>query len=347
MKKLVFVLSFILAQYAFAANDCGTIKVNHSDDDNGRYAMIMLKLALSKIEHDCVIEEDPNEVSQARAIENTMTGAITLLWAATDANLEEKLLPVRIPLYKGLLGHRVFIINPQNQWKFDQVKTFDDLKKLTFGQGSTWADKAILESNGLTVKGAPRYQNLFYMVDGGRFDAFPRGINEPWGELAQRKTPEIVDGQTRPDLSGLTVEKRLMLVYKMPFYFFVSKQKPLIAKLIEDGLEKAIADGSFDEVFYNDPMVKGALEKANVGDRIGFEINNPNLTDGTKAILDREELWFDIREYAKKQKENQQVSMTSPSPQDWCGNSWKKSEKASYKEAFLFFIFSYNALKYS
>src|SRR5690606_2045573 len=145
-------------------------------------------------------------------------------------------------------------------------------------------------------------QNLFYMVDGGRFDAFPRGINEPWGELEQRKIPEIRNGRTLPDLSSLTVEKRIMLVYKMPFYFFVSKHYPYIAQTIEDGLKIAIEDGSFDEVFYHDPMVKGALEKANVAERLVFEIENPHLTDGTKAILKNEKLWFNIREYVNKQE---------------------------------------------
>ena len=46
------------------------------------------------------------------------------------------------------------------------------------------------------------------MVDGDRFDAFPRGVNEPFGELAQR-----------PDLPDLKVEDTILLVYRMPFIY--------------------------------------------------------------------------------------------------------------------------------
>src|SRR5690606_4031780 len=140
---------------------------------------------------------------------------------ATNQEMEDKLLPVRIPLYKGLLGHRIFIIHPNNQAKFDRVQTFEDLRTITFGQGNTWADTQILESNELTVVKVNKYPSLFYMVDGGRFDAFPRGVQEPWGEIAQR--PEL----------ELTVEKRLMLVYRMPFYLFVGKDDRQLAADLE------------------------------------------------------------------------------------------------------------------
>jgi len=72
------------------------------------------------------------------------------------------------------------------------------------------------------------------MVDGGRFDAFSRGVNEPWGELVQR--PEL----------DLTVEKRLVVEYKMPMYFFVNNNNVQLAAAIESGLMKMIDDGSFD-----------------------------------------------------------------------------------------------------
>lgn len=45
------------------------------------------------------------------------------------------------------------------------------------------------------------------MLDGGRFAAYPRGVHEPWSEIAGR--PEL----------ELAVEKKLMLAYKMPMYF--------------------------------------------------------------------------------------------------------------------------------
>ncbi len=279
--KLTKVLSLLVTSLlVLSANAQNVIKVNEATDGNGRYAMLMVNLALSKIDTKYNMKVDSSVVTQARNIDDVATGRSDLLWAATNQEMEDKLLPVRIPLYKGLLGHRIFIINPASQARFDRVKTFADLKQFTFGQGTTWADSAILASNGLTVVKANKYQSLFYMVDGGRFDAFPRGVQEPWQEL-----------ETNANLP-LAVEKRIMLVYRMPFYLFTGKQNKKLAADLELGLNRAIADGSFDKIFYSDPMVKAVLEKANLEARLVFNLDNPTLPKETP--LDRPELWLDI-----------------------------------------------------
>lgn len=261
------------------------IKVNEATDGNGRYAMQMIRLALSKIDAKYDFKIDTAEVSQARNIADVAEGRSDLLWAATNQEMEDQLLPIRIPLYKGLLGHRIFIINPASQARFDRVKTFADLKGFSFGQGTTWADSDILASNGLNVVRTNKYQSLFYMVDGGRFDAFPRGVQEPWGEL-----------QSHSDLL-LAVEKRIMLVYRMPFYLFTAKTNTKLAADLELGLNRAIADGSFDRIFLNDPMVKDVLEKANLEQRLVFPLDNPTLPKETP--VERPELWLDIDSLGK------------------------------------------------
>lgn len=284
--KLIPILAFAASSFlALGANAQTVIKLNEATDGNGRYSMAMINLALSKVSTKYKLEVDSSVVTQARNIDDVATGRTDLLWAATNQEMEDKLLPIRICLYKGLLGHRIFIINPASQPKFDRVKTFDDLKQFTFGQGTTWADSSILESNGLKVIRANKYQSLFYMVDGGRFDAFPRGVQEPWQEL-----------ETNSNLP-LAVEKRIMLVYRMPFYLFTGKKNTKLAADLELGLNRAIADGSFDNIFYNDPMVKAVLEKANLEERLVFNLQNPTLPKETP--VDRPELWLDIKDLRK------------------------------------------------
>lgn len=286
---------------AFSSSAQTIIKVNEATDGNGRYAMAMVNLALSKVDRQYKIQTDPSVVTQARNIDDVATGKSDLLWAATNQEMEDQLLPVRIPLYKGLLGHRIFIINPASQARFDRVRTFEDLKQFTFGQGTTWADSSILASNGLTVVRANKYQSLFYMVDGGRFDAFPRGVQEPWQEL-----------ETNASLP-LAVEKRIMLVYRMPFYLFTGKQNRQLAADLELGLNRAIADGSFDNIFYNDPMVKAVLEKANLESRLVFELNNPTLPKETP--VGRPELWLDIKSLRRPEPANALPLTTGELPQ--------------------------------
>ncbi len=218
--------------------------------------------------------------TQGRYIEDLRAGRIDVMWAASDASIEAQVPPVRIPLLKGLLGHRIFLIHKNSQHKFDAINTLEDLKKIKFGQGATWADTNILESNGLTVVKTQKYENLFHMLDGGRFDAFPRGVQEPWGEV--NKIPGL----------ELAIEKRLMLVYKMPFYIFVAPDNPSLARDIESGFNSMIADGTFDHEFLNDPSIKKVIELADLKNRKVFYLDNPALPKETP--VNRPELWLDI-----------------------------------------------------
>lgn len=277
----IFIVSLTLIASLTHAKD-QVIRVNdNGTDPNAAYALKMIQLAIDHIDTKYKIEIIRDNFSQTKVNEEVRTnGALDLVWASSEASIESQLQPIRICLYKGLLGYRIFIINKANQYKFDQVKTIEDLKQLTVGQGKTWADTKILKANGFNVVTVTKYPNLFYMLDGGRFDGFPRGVHEPFGELAMR-----------PELKDLTVEKNLMISYRMPFYLFTSHENKKLAADLNLGLERAIADGSFDREFYNDQNVKDVLAKANMKQRKVFYIDNPLLSKETP--LDRKELWFD------------------------------------------------------
>ncbi|HMW46751.1 MAG TPA: transporter substrate-binding domain-containing protein [Cellvibrionaceae bacterium] len=282
MKTCVqFLLPLLIALSALARAEDYEIRVNEYTDPNSRYIIGQLKNALSKIDTKYKLTILHENFTQARTNEEVKNqGLLNLCWTTSDPQIEQELRPIRIPILKGLLGYRILIINKKNQYKFSQVKTFEDLKQFTFGQGKTWTDTKILQANGLKVITTNKYPGLFHMVDGERFDAFPRGVNEPFGELAQR-----------PDLPDLKVEDTILLVYRMPFYLFVSRDNPKLGNDIETGLNRAIADGSFDKIFYSEPNIKDVLEKANMKNRRIFNLTNPFLTKETP--LDREELWFD------------------------------------------------------
>ncbi|HRH77395.1 MAG TPA: transporter substrate-binding domain-containing protein [Cellvibrionaceae bacterium] len=276
-----FLLPLLLVFSTLARAEDYEIRVNEYTDPNSRYIISQLKNALAHIDTKYKLSIMHENLTQARTNEEVKNqGLLNLCWTTSDPQIEQELRPIRIPILKGLLGYRILIINKKNQHKFSQVKTLDDLKQFTFGQGKTWTDTKILQANGLKVVTTNKYPGLFHMVDGDRFDAFPRGVNEPFGELAQR-----------PDLPDLKVEDTILLVYRMPFYLFVSRDNPKLGNDIETGLNRAVADGSFDKIFYSEPNIKDVLEKANMKNRRIFNLNNPFLTKETP--LEREELWFD------------------------------------------------------
>lgn len=276
-RQLILGITLLSISFSAAAE---VLKYNQSDSDpNGYYAAKMIKLALDHIETKYELEVVPGQLTQTRMVEDTLTNNLDIIWAGTSKDLEEQLELVRIPLYKGLLGHRFLIIRQGEQAKFDQVKNIDDLRKIRLGQGTAWADTKILEANGLHVVKTMKYQNLFFMLNGARFDAFPRAVFEPFGEVDKR--PEL----------NLTVEKHLMLVYKLDFFLFVNKNKKKLARDLELGLNRAIADGSFDKVFLSSPSVQEAIAKGDLKNRLVIPLKNPLITD--QVPVDREELWID------------------------------------------------------
>lgn len=257
-----------------------TLRVNQTDHPLDEFAVGALRIALEYMEgeYELAITEDP--ITQTRAIERLESDQMDVMWLASNREVETRLEPIRFPLLKGLLGYRVFIINPASQSKMNRIESEADLEQLTFGQGAGWPDIAILEANGLEVITTSKYENLFFMVEGGRFDAFPRGVLEPWTELA-----------ARPDLP-LTVEENLVLVYPLPFYLFVSPDNVDLGEAIHAGLDRALAAGRYDEYFLKHPMINDALTRSNLANRRAFEMENPTLTEQTPRA--REGYWLDL-----------------------------------------------------
>ena len=245
-------------------------------------ALDILKLALEAAPGNEIytFRSVPEFLSEGRLMQTLEDGDIDVAWAGTQQEYEERLRPVRVPIFKGMLGHRIFIIRQGDQARFNQVRNLDDLRQIPGGQGRFWGDTKILQHSNLNIITTSKYENLFPMLEGGRFDYFPRGVHEPWSEV-----------ENRPELK-LTIEKRILLIYPLPMYFFVEKDDEVLARAIEQGLRNSIEDGSFDEFFFNRPIIKNALEQGNLSERLVLRIPNPNLSPQTP--LEENQLWLDI-----------------------------------------------------
>jgi hypothetical protein len=87
-------------------------------------------------------------MDQKRAFEFLRNGELDVLWSMTSKDRKQKALPVRIPLLRGLLGYRMFIICQRDQQRFSNITTLSQLQYLTAGQGPHWADTKTLCANG-------------------------------------------------------------------------------------------------------------------------------------------------------------------------------------------------------
>ncbi|WAJ72216.1 diguanylate cyclase [Catenovulum adriaticum] len=279
MQKLWFILlfSFVLKTQAATIE----LKVNNAESINNQYQLALLKEALKRDPNNqYTVVPNKTTFNEGQMIEYINSGNLDVMWSGTKKEYETILHPIRIPLFKGLLGHRLFIIRENDQAKFNNIKTKSDLKQYKLGQGRQWSDTKVLEAANLNVISTLKYENLFYMLEGSRFDMFPRGVHEPFAEV-----------ENHPDLP-LTVEKNLLLIYPLAAYFFVAKDNQKLANVIESGLMKMIDDGSFDDFFYSHPLVKKSLKHAQLANRTVIKIDNPNMS--AKTPYDNKKLWFKI-----------------------------------------------------
>lgn len=248
------------------------------DDGRGEYGQALLELALAKAGGHYRVELSPAPMQQNRAIVELQSakGHIDVVGTMTSAEREASLLPVRIPMTRGLIGWRIALLRADHPDLLRGVRGLDDLKRFSTGQGHDWPDLQILRHSGLTVLPVAVYNGLLGMLGAGRIDWAPRSVNEIWAEAARH--PELV------------VDPYVVVRYPTADYFFVNRSKPALAEEIRRGLEAALADGSFEQLFYQHygPLIR----QARLDQRVLIELPNPLLTPETP--LSRKELWFTL-----------------------------------------------------
>lgn len=283
MKKatlLLLMFACSISRYSFAE----TIMHTKSNDPKETLVLQILKLAIEKsgAANHYQYEAYDSFLTEARLFEMVKEGEMSVMWAGTQYKYENELLPIRIPVLKGLLGHRIFIIRQGDQPQFSQVNSLAQLKQIPLGQGRFWGDTAVLQHNQMNVIAPVKYASLFHMLEGGRFDYFPRAVHEPWSEV-----------EARPELN-LEVEDNILLIYPFAMYFFVNKSNSELANNISTGFMNAIDDGSFDDLFFSHPMISQALTQANLKQRQVYRLDNPNMS--LETPVDDSRLWLNLAE---------------------------------------------------
>ena len=274
--------SLLISSFAYADNieRIRFVESKKYPDPQQSYFVDLLTLALdaSKAQYgDYLLQPVTIEMAQARTSKSLQNNEfIDLTWRMTSKNIEQQLQAIYFPILKGLMGNRIFIIRKGSQNLFSKEITLAELQSIDLGQGHNWPDTDILLANGFNVvQGKANF--LFEMLKKERFDYYPRALHEPWLELVNE--------------NELTVEENLLLQYPAPMFFFVNKQNKKLQRRLSDGLFQLLESGEFEQFFLNHKITSGILTKADVKNRKVFKLENPLLSEKTKALLRDERLW--------------------------------------------------------
>jgi len=255
-----------------------TIVVRHAgpdsarvDDNRNQYYIALLSRALSHSHKAYKVQLTVRDIGSTRQLKMLDEGSLDIVWNAYSEALNDHFTPIRVPLDKGLIGWRIFLINREDQPFFPAATTLDELKKIPVGQVYYWHDTDILKYNGFNTQGTPSYEGTFKMLRLERIRYFPRSIYEIWDEAKSHQELQ------------LSIEKNLLLQYPVAYCFYVNKNNNILAEDITSGLEIMIKNGEFDALFeqYN----RQYIDKADLAHRKIFVLDNPYLPADMKQKL--------------------------------------------------------------
>lgn len=266
-----------------AAPPPDALRIRHalSQEQNAKvlsYEQTVLRLLLDKTQasHGPYQLEAAPPLSQNRASLELASGGLDLLSSMSSVQREQGALPLRVCLYRGLLGVRLPIALASRRRALEDIVDLEQARRLRLGQVADWPDTRILAANGCSVERLSRLSVFPEMLRRERIDLFALGATEVY---------PIVDA-----LPGLAVLESWLLAYPSAYYFFVSPHRPELAQRLQQGWELALADGSFEALF--EQWVSPQLKRARLAERRWLRLRNPDLPSLTP--LGEAKLWHPL-----------------------------------------------------
>ncbi|MGM9482736.1 hypothetical protein ACS5PN_16200 [Roseateles sp. NT4] len=247
---------------------------NLNDMGEAGFGYRALQLALRHWGQPFELQLAPAATNIPRSLRALAQGEVSVMDLGTSSAFERQFQPIHLPIDRGLSGWRLLVIRADAAPRFSTLGSLEQLAGMRAGQGANWPDAALLRGSGLPVVTADHISLLFKLLQAGRFDYLPLGLNEVHTLVRRYRA-------SAPDV---LVEPHLALVYPFARLFFVRRGDEARRAAIAEGLGRAFDDGSFQALFANDPVTRGSLAQARLAERRVLQIANADLSEATRAI---------------------------------------------------------------
>ena len=173
-------------------------------DTRGEFASDLLALVLAQADEGYRLEI-VGGMNQPRRIQAAHEGLVDVVVLPHQASTKSRLIPIRHPLQRGLLGVRVLLARPEMAERLMTIGSLEELKRgYVMGYGANWLDRDVMARLGFRMEYGSRYTGLFEMLRAGRFDYLTRGVGELRGHhLILIAMQQVNGGALRRALRGL------------------------------------------------------------------------------------------------------------------------------------------------
>ncbi|MDC0662798.1 hypothetical protein [Marinobacter sp. SS21] len=272
LRTLTFLLMLLLPTIGVAAEF--RVGLLHGDAEIFDYELSVLRLALAHApgSHSLSVVPLPGTTQErVFSILDAPRAPINVFFSGYSPERERRLLQVNVPLTRGLLGYRLFLVKAQRAQELSAITSLNTLRRYAIGSGIGWPDNDVFAANGLKLV-TSRYDNLWRMLDMERFDLFHRGVQEIFTEL------------DRPEHSHLAVLPDVAVVFPFDYFFYVSRQQRELHDILLTGLRNAYQSGAFMAHFQSHPAITAALGRARLDQRTLIQLELPETYHSLTTI---------------------------------------------------------------
>lgn len=209
-------------------------------------------------------EESIQRIAASRVPSASNPGGLSVGMFGVGPEIHRRLRPVPIPVVGGLLGLRGLWVKSDRSGRFASMRSPQDLASTVAVQGVGWSDAAILRRAGIPTH-TTEPLHLLELLRQERVDFFPKGLPEleQDGRLIRRNFPEL----------GLQGD--LLLAYPFALLFYVHPANAELARAIETGFRRALADGSYEELIRREVFTPWLRRSLRLENRRVISLPNP------------------------------------------------------------------------